>query len=341
MYREEVRMKPLSLNDIVRIGKLWLQSGGNSNIEIGALEPLLWADGSYRIDDMVKALVDLGFKVSMTTNGQLLHKYAKSLSQAGLGLIRTSWHSTNPVMFKEIAGGYGDYWKFIAGITEASELGIKVDFNRVLLKGFTSDISEQLSFLNTYKCRLKLFTLLWTPESDESYKSQYQDWRPVVKSEILPSTVSIQRVKKDIGRKRLQFHLQGGGLVEVKLGDKLDRSMQPCNSCKHQLVCEEKFGDYVRVDPSLNMYFCYLRRDIGFSVSNYLDENTGFKKTLQGSIGEIDSNEMISKTSIRLTVVQFCNFNSRKPGQTHGWCMEEPGEYRYPPIKPTLIQLKR
>lgn len=187
----------------------------------------------------------------------------------------------------------------------------------------------------------ELFTLLWTPESDENYKSQYQDWRPVVKSEILPSTVSIQRVKKDISRKRLRFQLKGGGIVEVKLGDKLDRSMQPCSSCNHQLVCEEKFGDYVRVDPALGMYFCYLRRDIGFSVSNYLDENTGFKKTLQGSIGGIDGSEMLSQTSLRLTVVPFCNFNCRTPGQTHGWCMEEPGEYRYPPIKPTLIQLKR
>lgn len=115
----------------------------------------------------------------------------------------------------------------------------------------------------------------------------------------------------------------------------------PWSSYNHQLVCEEKFGDYVRVDPALGMYFCYLRRDIGFSVSNYLDENTGFKKTLQGSIGGIDGSEMLSQTSLRLTVVPFCNFNCRTPGQTHGWCMEEPGEYRYPPIKPTLIQLKR
>ncbi len=334
-------MNPLSFENIMKVADNWLSIGGNPNVEIGALEPLLWRDGNYYIDDVVKALVERGFKTSMTTNGQLLQSYAKKLHTAGLSLIRTSWHSTDPLIFKEISGGYGDYRKFISGVTQALELGIKVDFNRVLLKGFTSDIPEQLSLLNIYKSRLKLFTLLWTPSSDANYQSQYQDWRPVIKSEVLSRTIHIQRVRKDIGRERLRFHLAGGGLVEVKLGDKLDRSTEPCDSCDHKLVCEEKFGDYARVDPKLEMYFCYLRRDIGFSIPNYFDEGAKFKSAIRSKIGEIKIDNLLAKTSLRLTVVPRCNFNCRTPGQSEGWCMEEPGEYKYPPIKPTLVQLKR
>ncbi|MEZ4179976.1 MAG: hypothetical protein R3B41_00440 [Candidatus Doudnabacteria bacterium] len=63
-----------------------------------------------------------------------------------MSFIRTSWHSTNPIVFKEISGGHGDYDQFISGVKKALNLGIKIDFNRVLLKGYTSDIPEQLSF---------------------------------------------------------------------------------------------------------------------------------------------------------------------------------------------------
>lgn len=149
-----MNLKPLSYAHILAIADMWHDMGGAHEIEIGALEPLLWRDGDYRIHDVVSALTERGFKVSMTTNGQLLDTFAENLNRAGLSLIRTSWHSTNPLMFREISGGYGNYSRFIRGITLALELGIKVAFNRVLLKGYTDDIPEQLAFIERYKSRL-------------------------------------------------------------------------------------------------------------------------------------------------------------------------------------------
>ena len=330
-------LKPLSYAHIMSIATTWRDMGGISAVEIGALEPLLWQDGSLQIHDVVKALTENGFKVSLTTNGQLLDVFAERLHRAGLSLIRTSWHTTNPAMFKEISGGYGDYERFTRGITLALESGIKIAFNRVLFKGNTSDISEQLAFIEQDKCRLKLYTLLWTPQNAATHKAFYSDWRPVVRESILPRTTKIAREKKHLGRGRLRFHLAGGGSAEVKLGDKLDRSAEPCASCPFKHECEEGFGDYVRIDPRLHLYFCYMRRDLGFPLLQYLGKPALLKQKLQESLGSIDVDSLLATSQLRLTVTPLCNFNCRAPGSKEGWCMEEPGEFTHPHIRPSTI----
>ncbi len=330
-------LQPLPYTQIVSIADAWRDMGGAPEVEIGALEPLLWRDGQYRIHDVVKTLVGRGFKVSMTTNGQLLEAFAENLSQAGLSLIRTSWHSTDPLVFREISGGHGDYGKFMRGVTLALESGIKVTFNRVIHKGYTDDIPEQLTFLERYQSRLKLYTLMWTPQSASTYNSFYQDWRPVVRASVLSRTHKIVRVKKELGRNRLQFHLAGGGSVEVKLGDSLDRSVWPCSTCSFRNECEEGFGDYVRVDPRQHLYFCYMRRDLGFPASDHLRTPEVLKQKMQEVLGGVDVSSVLSTASLRLTVTPFCNFNCRAPGAQQGWCMEEPGDYTYPKIRASLF----
>lgn len=329
-------LKPLSYAHILAIADIWQDIGGSQEIEIAALEPLLWRDGQYRIHDVVNALTKRGFKVSMTTNGQLLDIFADKLSRAGLVLIRTSWHSTNPLIFREISGGYGDYRRFMRGITLALEAGIKVSFNRVLLKGYTDDILEQLEFVERYKSRLKLYTLLWTPQSSSIHEQFYQDWRPVVRRWVLPRTIKISRIRKRVGRERLRFHLAGDGSVEVKLGDRVDRSTNPCLSCSFKNECEEGFGDYVRVDSRLHLYFCYMRRDLGFQVSEYFGKPTALQQRMREVFGNIE--HLLATAPLRLTVTPFCNFNCRIPGTQVGWCMEKDGEYAYPKIKPSLLK---
>ncbi len=333
-------LKPLSYAHIIAIADAWRDMGGALEAEIGALEPLLWNDGQYRIHDIVSALTARDFKVSMTTNGQLLDIFAESLGRAGLSLIRTSWHSTRPLMFREISGGFGDYGRFIHGITLVLESGIKVAFNRVLMRGFTDDLPEQLAFIERYHSRLKLFTLLWTPKSATTHTTYYQDWRQPVRDAVLSRTLKIMRVRKNLGRGRLKFQLLGGGSVEVKLDDKLDRSNQPCASCPFKDVCKEAFGDYVRVDPRLHLYFCYMRRDMGFRIPEYFGRAKELRQRLLEVVGEANIEKLLAKTPLRFTVTPYCNFNCRAPGATEGWCMEEPGEYLYPKIRPTPLVSK-
>jgi len=330
-------LKPLSFAHIMAIADVWQEMGGASKIEIGALEPLLWRDGQHRIHDVVSALVNRGFKVSMTTNGQLLDVFAENLSRAGLSLLRTSWHSTNPLMFREISGGYGEYGRFFRGIKLALESGIKMDFNRVLIKSHTCDLPEQLALIERYKSRLKLFTLLWTPNSASTYDAFYQDWRPVVRESVLPRTVQIVRVRKHLGRGRLKFELFGGGSVEIKLGDEMDRSAYPCSTCQFVSGCEEKFGDYVRVDPRLLLYYCYMRRDLGFQIQEYFGRPEALRQKIKETLGGADVEKLLATTPLRLTVTPCCNFNCRAPGTDKGWCMERPGEFTYPKMRASVF----
>ncbi len=331
-------LKPLSFAHAIAIADLWKEAGGLPEVEIGALEPLLWRDGQYRIHDLVEALSRRDFAVSMTTNGQLLDAYASALGRAGLRLIRTSWHTMDPQLFREVSGGYGDYDRFRRGIDAALEAGVRIAFNRVLLKGGGDDLSQQLDFIDTHRCKLKLYTLLWTPQINDVYEEMYQDWRPLVRAHVLPRTMSISRREKKVGRKRILFHLAQGGIVEVKMGDIISRATEPCASCAHTTVCEEGFGDYVRVDPRLELYFCYMRRDIGFPIQEFFGKPTAFARSLEQKLGPgVSAENLFASSPLRLTVTPFCNFNCRVPGTEHGWCMEEPGIYKYPRIRPTLF----
>lgn len=333
-------LKPLSYAYIIAIAEVWRDIGGSPEVEIGALEPLLWKDGQYRIHDIVKALAERNFKISITTNGQLLDMFAEKLSRAGLSLIRTSWHSTNSLIFREISGGYGDYERFVRGVIIALESGIKVAFNRILLKGYTDDIPEQISFVENHRCRLKLYTLLWTPQNALTYEQLYQDWQPIIRKSVLPRTLEINRVRNRFGRGRLRFHLISGGTVEVKIGHILNRNNSPCIECSFKNKCEEMFGDYVRVDPRLFLYFCYIHRDLGFQLQEYFGRSNELKHKIQTILGPARTKSVLSTTPLRLTITPFCNFNCRTPGTKYGWCMEENKSFIYPKIKNTLLNKK-
>ena len=51
-------LKPLSYAHIMAIVDAWRDMGGASEVEIGALEPLLWRDEQYRIHAVVGALTE-------------------------------------------------------------------------------------------------------------------------------------------------------------------------------------------------------------------------------------------------------------------------------------------
>jgi cyclic pyranopterin phosphate synthase len=328
----------LSYDNILRVVDLWLAAGGRPKVEIGALEPLLWRDGAKKVSDVVAALVDRGCLVNLTTNGQLLEQHAPNLKRAGLALLRTSWHTTDTEMFRELSGGYGDYKKFYRGISLAGNIGLRVAFNRVLLKGYTSDLTEQIDYVESHKSSLKLYTLLWTPAAAAEHAQFYQHWRPVIRQYVFPRATGIRRVGSKIGRRRIQFQLRDGGEVELKLGDRLDRSSEPCASCVSRENCEEAFGDYVRIDPRLHIYFCYLRRDLGFPISDVNWNPQELRNRIQATFKVNDVNLILGTSSLRFTITPICNFNCRSPGSLKGWCMEEPGEYIYPRIRPSIFK---
>jgi len=153
--------------------------------------------------------------VTMTTNGSTLWKHAAALKKAGLSLLRISWHTTEPETFREISG-FGDYDTFKQGICAAAEAGLRMSFNRVLLKGHTDDLPNQLDLIQRFNLRLKLLDLLWTPALATVYQGLYQDWRPIIRRHVLPRTALIERVSGVGGRQPIiRANPFNGRVVEV------------------------------------------------------------------------------------------------------------------------------
>jgi cyclic pyranopterin phosphate synthase len=320
------------------VARLWQETGGRPEVELGALEPTLWRDGAIGISDLAGGLVEAGFKVTMTTNGSTLWKHAAALRAAGISLLRISWHTTNPELFQEISG-FGDYATYERGICAAARAGLRMAFNRVLLKGYTEDLPNQLELVQRFDLRLKLLDLLWTPAVAAVYRDLYQDWRPIVRRYVLPRTSRVERVNRSGGRQRIRFHLAGGGVVEVKVGDSVNRSVPPCAQCPHRNVCLEEFGDYFRVEPEMNGYFCYLRRDIGFGVAEFLRGGQGAPGALRARLGAMlgtPADGFLRSATLRFILVPFCNFNCALPGSGITWCHKATGNYFFPRRKPTI-----
>ncbi|MDQ3807112.1 MAG: radical SAM protein [Thermoproteota archaeon] len=338
------KRNPLRFDDAIAVARLWRDAGGRREVELGALEPLLWRDGRLTPSDLVRGLDEAGVRVTMTTNASLLERHAADLKDARLSLLRISWHTTHPERYREISG-HGDYEAFYRGIEAAARAGLRISFNRVLLKDLADDLPAQLDFVREYDLRLKLYDLMWTPEIAAVYSEAYQDWRPVVRKHVLPRVARIEHVGREVGRRRLRFYMVGGGHVEVKLGDQIDRGKEPCVSCAHRAVCLEEFGDYVRVEPELDAHFCYLRRDIGFGMRDLIDSGTrgasGLRARLEEAVGDL-AGPLLRGAALRYIAVPYCNYNCYLPGTTISWCHKTSGDYSFPgrprawhPIAPT------
>src|ERR1039457_6364914 len=117
--RSNGRRVPLALAEALAIARLWRDAEGSPEVDLGALEPTLWRDGTARLPDLVRALSELGMMVGVTTNGSLLAPVARQLKDAGVKVLRISWHTTNAGLFNEISGGFGDYRRFQEGIAAA------------------------------------------------------------------------------------------------------------------------------------------------------------------------------------------------------------------------------
>lgn len=318
--------EPIKLLDAVKITKLWLAAGGRPYVELGALEPLLWRDGRYGPGDLVSALSDVGVEVTMTSNASLLEKHAKSLHR--LSRLRVSWHTTNEQLFSEISGG-SSYTSFVRGIESGLEAKLPISFNRVLLKGHTSDLGHHLDLIRKYETRLKVYGLLWTPDIGNRYADLYQPVFDIVDLEIKPRAIKVERIHKEMARDRLRYWLSSQAWVEAKATEQVDRSVEPCLSCEHKEGCFEAIGDYLRVEPELDIFFCYLRRDWGFSARGM---NPGeFQAAIAKRLGEISKvDPFLRSAALRMIVVPQCNFNCFIPGTNTSWCHKNSGNYVFP-----------
>ncbi|QHH95131.1 GTP 3',8-cyclase MoaA [Acinetobacter proteolyticus] len=126
----------LSFEALLIFCKYMVQQG-IENIRITGGEPLMRQGVVHFIRDL-QAFRALGLKrISMTTNGHYLAKYADPLKQAGLDDLNISLDSLDPIQFKQLTKK--DIVPVLNGIEAAKKAGLPFKINCVLMQGQNHD----------------------------------------------------------------------------------------------------------------------------------------------------------------------------------------------------------
>ncbi|WP_272572161.1 MULTISPECIES: radical SAM protein [unclassified Providencia] len=315
-------MQQLSFDYIRQIVSFWLKAGGSNKIELAALEPLLWRSGQMTLPNLVAALKELGAHVSLTTNGSLLSDFAHPLKEAGVDLVRLSWHSTHPETFHQITG-QNSYHRFMKGLQSAVDVKLPLAINRVLLRGHCDDLDVQVAFVNKHRLRLKLLDLYWMPTFEREYERFYINPKDVlvglVDKQLL--TPAEQYNDDNASRKRMRYHTKQGGIVEYKLSIITSKYGDICKQCQKQKNCLEGFGDYLRVFPDETVSLCYMRPDMGRALS--IEQFNELPEWLH-------QQNMQLKMPLRLVLSGQCNFNCGFPNSEQSWCLKQGRGFKFP-----------
>jgi GTP 3',8-cyclase len=124
----------LSLEELRQLIAIFVTRLGIEQLRLTGGEPLL-RGGVARFVAMLSELRCAGLRrLSLSSNGALLARYARDLADAGLDDVNVSLDSLYPARFRDITGG-GDLREVLRGIDRAREVGLPVKINAVIMRG--------------------------------------------------------------------------------------------------------------------------------------------------------------------------------------------------------------
>ena len=133
----------LSLEEIERLCDNFIDLGVEK-IRLTGGEPLVRKDILHLIENLNKKKSSSILKeISLTTNGNLLKKFAKDLKNNGVKRINVSLDTIVKEKYKEITR-FGNLDNVLEGIEEAIRNNIKVKINTVVFKNFNEDQMKDL-----------------------------------------------------------------------------------------------------------------------------------------------------------------------------------------------------
>jgi cyclic pyranopterin phosphate synthase len=124
----------LSFEELRQLMEVFVTRLGIEQLRLTGGEPLV----RIGVPQLVATLSELRCaglrRVSLSTNGVLLARYARELADAGLDDVNVSLDSLSPAQFRQISGG-GNLRDVLAGIYRAREVGLPVKINAVVIRG--------------------------------------------------------------------------------------------------------------------------------------------------------------------------------------------------------------
>ncbi len=124
----------LSANEIIGLAGLFVEEFGIRKIRLTGGEPLVHRHAGR----IIEKLGHLGIKLTLTTNGILLHKYLGMLKEAGVRSINISLDTFRRDRFIQIARR-DCYDEVMTNIESAIAMGFRVKMNMVVIRGVNED----------------------------------------------------------------------------------------------------------------------------------------------------------------------------------------------------------
>jgi len=191
----------MTLEEIVRIVRVAV-SLGMRKVKITGGEPLLRPD----ILDIVKGIAEIRDlkDLSMTTNGNLLSKYAEDLHRNGLNRVNVNIPTLDNETYHKLLGG--NLQDVLKGIKSAIDAGLDpVKLNMLILKGVNdSDILEMMRFASENSVVLQLIEL--EPVNISSaYYERYHRALDEIESELKGKAEKVE-TRSDMQNRRI-YHL--------------------------------------------------------------------------------------------------------------------------------------
>ncbi len=130
-YRFLLQERLLSFEEIARVARVFVDAGVRK-IRLTGGEPLL----RKRIETLIEKLARLPVALTLTTNGALLARKAKSLRDAGLGRVTVSLDALDDPTFRRMNDVDFPVGEVLKGIDAAAEAGFgPVKINAVIKRG--------------------------------------------------------------------------------------------------------------------------------------------------------------------------------------------------------------
>ena len=162
----------MSGEDTIKAISLLIETAGIKKVRLTGGEPLL----SNKFDLVATQINQLGLNdVSITTNGQLLPRKIKVISESGFRRVNVSLATLNAAYFRQIARS-GDLETVLRGIQMLQEVGIAVKINMVPMRGHNDDqILPMLDYCLENNIELRFIELMKMGhlQNNQEFNSQF------------------------------------------------------------------------------------------------------------------------------------------------------------------------
>jgi cyclic pyranopterin phosphate synthase len=223
---------------------------GIESIRITGGEPLMRQGVVHFIRDL-QGLRDLGLKrISMTTNGHYLAKYAEQLKQAGLDDLNISLDSLDELQFKQLT--QKDLSPVLQGIAAAQQVNLPIKMNCVLIKNQNDDqIVPMVKWAKQQNIPLRFIEFM-PLDGDQHWKNQ----AVISEADILTELAAHYQIKRIPQQHEPARSYQLDGHYAIGIISTITHSF--CGNC-----------DRIRLTAQGELYNCLFAQQ-GLNIKPYL-----------------------------------------------------------------------